>query len=156
MDPISRLEIYAVIALILALAIGAAYFKGHSAGMAEVQQKFDLFTAQVNAAGEKARADALTKERDYAAQITTANAGRNDALNSLRQATARLAASRVSVVPAAAKGSSSECFDAKALTAAVERYRQRIADLVTEGDRAQIDATSILKSWPQSSSPPPH
>ena len=155
MNPITRLEIYAAIALVLAFVVGAAYYKGYTAGEEKIQTKYDLFVAQVNAAGEKARADALTKEKENADKVATAVASRDAALNSLRLASARLAASRVPLVPAAAAGSNSQCFSPKALTAAVERYRQRIADLGTEGDRAQIDGQAILRSWPQSSSPQP-
>ena len=150
MNPITRLEIYAAIALVLAFVVGAAYYKGYTAGEEKIQTKYDLFVAQVNAAGEKARADALTKEKENADKVATAVASRDAALNSLRQASARLAASRVPLVPAAAAGSNSQCFSPKALTAAVESYRAAVFGLVAEGERANIDAAALIKSWPTS------
>ena len=151
MNPITRLEIYAGLALILALAIGGAYLKGEKVGEAKIQEKFDLFVAQVNAAGEKARADALTKEKENETKIAAAVSSRDAALNSLRQASARLAASRVPLVPAAAAGSNSQCFSPKALTAAVESYRAAVFGLVAEGERANIDAAALIKAWPSAS-----
>ena len=148
MNPITRLEIYGVIALVLALAIGAAYYKGHSAGMAEVQTKFDLFTAQVNAAGEKARADAATKEKDDAAKITAAVTSRDAALASLRVASAR---PRGGFVPAAATGSAGGdriCYSRQALDAALRSLDTGVSGLVTEGDGQVINALTLLKAWP--------
>ena len=151
MPIISKLEIYGIVLLLIVLAMGAAYYKGHVAGAAEVQQKYDLFVAQVNAAGEKARADALTKEKENETKIAAAVSSRDAALNSLRQASARLAASRVPLVPAAAAGSNSQCFSPKALTAAVESYRAAVFGLVAEGERANIDAAALIKAWPSAS-----
>ena len=151
MPIISKFEIYGIILVIIALAMGAAYYKGHKAGADEVQQKFDLFTAQVKAEGEKAKADALQKEKDYATQITTATDARNAALSRLQlaQAAANSSRNRVSLTPAPAAGSTKICFEPVAFAAAIERYRQRVAGVVGTGDSAQIDAQTLIQAWPK-------
>ena len=151
MNPITRLEIYAALALILALAIGAAYLKGKHEGMAEVQQKFDLFTAQVNAAGEKARADAATKEKEDAAKVTAAVASRDDALARLRVASARPRGGFVSAAPAGSQGGDRICYSRQALDAALRSLDTGVSRLLTEGDTQVINAATLLKSWPSAS-----
>lgn len=145
---LSKLEIYGIILLVVALAMGAAYYKGHQAGAAEVQTKFDLFTAQVNAAGEKARADALAKEKENADKIAGAVADRDNALAKLRIASSR---PRGGFVPQPAAGSSDGdriCYSAKALDAALRKLDTGISSLVTEGDGQVINSLTLLKSWP--------
>ena len=150
MNPISKLEIYGIALLLLGLAIGAAYLKGKHEGMAEIQAKFDLFTAQVKAEGEKAKADALQKEKDDAKRIADAVTERDVALQRMRSAQAAADAARraVPLTPAATAGSSLICFEQKALSAAVERYRGRVRGLVAVGDETAIDAAALIKAWP--------
>lgn len=148
--PINKFEIYGVIALLLALAMGAAYYKGHSAGFDEEKQVYDTFVAKVDAAGEKAKADALQKEKDDAAKVTIALNDRDTALQRMRAAQAAASAARRSVplTPAAAAGSSQLCFDAKALSAAVEQYRGSVRGLAEIGDETALDAGTLIKAWP--------
>ena len=147
---IGKLEIYGIIGLVLALAIGAAYWRGHMAGAESVQVKFDLFTAQVAAAGEKAKTDALQKEKDYATRITTATTDRDAALQRMRaaQATANAARRAVPLTPTAASPSGLICFEQKALSTAVERYRGRVRSLVEVGDEITLDAKALIKACP--------
>jgi hypothetical protein len=147
---ITKLELYGIVALLMALACGAAYLKGHHAGAQEVQEKFDLFTAQVRAEGEKAKADALQKEKDYATQITVAVTSRDDALKRMQLAEARANAARraMPLTPASTSAGGAICFDQKALSSAVEQYRGRVSHLVEQGDEAQLDAQTLVKSWP--------
>lgn len=149
MPIISKLEIYGVFLLLIALGMGAAYFKGKHEGMAEVQAKFDLFTAQVKAEGEKARADALAKEKTYADQINAANTGRDRALASLRVEQARPRGGFVPIPAAGSGGDSKICYERAALDAALRKLDTGVSQIVGSGDQAIIDAAALIKAWPK-------
>lgn len=150
----TRLEIYAILALVLAFAIGGAYLKGHHSGYVEgkqeVQAEFDKFKNEVTAAGLKAKQDALDKEKNDAQRVATAQSERDIAIGRMRAAEAAASAARraMPLTPAAAAGNSLICFDQKALSAAVERYRGRVRSLVESGDETAIDAAALIKAWP--------
>lgn len=128
---------------ILFLLLAAAYYRNDAHN---TQTAFDLYKTQIAARIAEQKAEALKKEADDAKKISDAVTGRNDALSRLRQAAA--SARSVPLTPAAASGSSEIHFDQKALDAAVERYRGRVRQLVIQGDEAQIDAQTLLQSWP--------
>lgn len=160
MPILSKLEVYGIVLLIIALAMGAAYFKGHHAGAQEVQQKFDLFTAQVNAAGEKARADAAIKEKNDEAKITAANTSRDAALARLRDAQASANAGRriLSGIPAASGSPDKICFSRAKFESAFGTLNTDLQGLTQRGDTAIIDNKAWLNSWPSAapvSSPSP-
>ena len=142
---------YAIIGLGIALLVTLGLLHIARADLGVVQAQHDGFKQTVEAQGKQAQAEAKLKESNNAIQISTAVANRNDALARLRvaQAAASAAASRVPITPAAAKGSDRQCFEPKALSAAVERYRGRVLGLVAEGDRAAIDAKTLMDSWPK-------
>jgi hypothetical protein len=128
---------------ILALGASTMYYR---ADAHSTRTEFDLYKQQIATKIAEQKADALKKEADDAKKISDAVSGRNDALSRLRQASA--SARRVPLTPAATSGSSEIIFDQKALDAAVERYRGRVRQLVIQGDEAQIDAQTLLQSWP--------
>ena len=148
MPIISKLEFYGIALLIIGLAMGAAYIKGKHEGMTEVQAKFDLFTAQVKSEGEKARADALQKEKDDEKKIAAAVTSRDAALASLRVASARPRGGFVSSSATTPAGGSRVCYDGKALDAALRVLDTGVSGFVTEGDTQVINAATLLKSWP--------
>ena len=140
--------------------MGAAYLKGRHEGRVEVQEKFDLFTAQVKAEGEKAKADAMIKEKEDEKRVATAESDRNAALSRMRvaQAAADRARRSMPLTPAASGGSGQICFDQKALSAAVEQYRGSVRRLVETGDEITLDAAALISAWPkqQPAQPSPH
>ena len=153
MPIISKLEIYGIALLVIALAMGAAYFKGKHEGMAEVQQKYDLFVAQVNAAGEKAKADALQKEKENDAKITAANTSRDSALARLRDAQASANAGRriLSGIPTSASSPDKICFSRAKFESAFGTLNTDLQGLTQRGDTAIIDNKAWLSSWPSAS-----
>ena len=159
MNPLSKLETYGIAIVVIGIMLAGAYFKGHHAGYIEgrdeVQAKFDKFTNEVKAEGLKAQQDKLDKEKSYATNIATATTERDAAISRMRAAEAAASAARraMPLTPAAASGSSQICFEQKALSAAVERYRGRVRILVESGDETAIDAAALIRAWP--TSPPP-
>lgn len=152
---LSKLEIYGIMAIVLGLAIAGAYFKGHHSGYVEgkqeVQAEFDKLKNDVTAAGLKAKQDALDKEKKDAKRVADAQSERDIAIGRMRSAEAAASAARraMPLTPAAAAGNSLICFDQKALSAAVERYRGRVRGLVESGDETAIDAAALIKAWPK-------
>ena len=113
--------------------------------------EFEAYKSKVAELGAQAEKRKIEVESANANQIRDAVSSRNAALASLRAAQAQAAAgrSRVPLTPAAAAGSGALCFDQKALSAAVERYRERVRGLVEIGDEAQIDAQALVRAWPK-------
>lgn len=148
MPVISKLEIYGIAVLVLALSFCGAYFKGKHDGAQVVQLKFDVFVSETKAVGEKARADALLKEKADAEKINAAVAGRDAAINRLRVEQARPRGGFVSSSPASAANGGKVCYDGKALDAALRKLDTGVSSLVTEGDQIAIDAITLLKAWP--------
>lgn len=150
----TKLEFYGIAALVLMLAIGGAYLKGHHSGYvegkAEVQALFDKFKNDVTTAGLKAKQDAITKESQDAKRVADAQSDRDIAIGRMRAAEAAASAARraVPLTPAATAGNSLICFEQKALSAAVERYRGRVRSLAESGDETAIDAAALIKAWP--------
>lgn len=116
-----------------------------------VEAEYAAFVSKVEALGEQAKARKIEVEASNAKQITDAVTSRNAALASLRsaQAAADARSRSMPLAPAAAKGSSVQCFEPQALSAAVERYRGRVLGLVTQGDEAAIDAATLIRAWPK-------
>lgn len=163
MNPISRIEIYAIIAAVLGLAIFGAYFTGHHRGYVEgeqvVQVKFDKFVNDTTAAGLKAQQDNLDKEKLYATNIANATAGRAYALGELQRLQAAASAGRRASTsnPRAAAGSKQVCIDSAAYNAAFQQFGSKLDGFIQaargfaiEGDSAQIDAKSVIDAWPKS------
>lgn len=149
MPVISKLEIYGIAALIIALSFCGAYFKGKHDGGQIVQLKFDVFVSEVKAAGAKAEADKAIKEKSDAEKITAAVAGRDAAINRLRIEQARPRAGFVSSSANGSGDSGKVCYDGKALDAALRKLDTGVSTLVTEGDQVAIDAITLLKAWPR-------
>jgi hypothetical protein len=152
----TKLEIYGIAFVVLALALAAGGFyehhQGYLAGKKEVQAEFDAFKNEVKAAGLKAEQDKLAKEKQDAEKITAAVASRDAALNSLRIAAAR---PRGGFVPSAAPGAADGgriCYDRQALDAALRRLDSGVSGLITEGDGQVINALSLLRAWPSGGS----
>lgn len=153
---ISKLEAYGIVFVVLSLLMAGAYFKGHHNGYvdgrAEVQALFDTFKNEVTAAGLKAKQDAIDKEKNDAKHVADAVSERDVAIGRMRAAEAAASAARRSVplTPVAAGSNSLICFEQKALSAAVERYRGRVRSLAESGDETAIDAAALIKAWPRS------
>lgn len=160
MNPITKLEIYAAIGLMLVLAMLGAYFKGKHDGGQIVQLKFDVFVSEVKAAGAKAEADKAIKEKADAEKITAAVAGRDVALARLRDAQASAASRRLPSNPAAPSGSNKVCFSSTAYNAAfkqfgdgLNKFLQSATGFAIEGDTAQLDAQTLVNAWPTQAIP---
>ena len=134
--------------IILGMAGAIHYYKSE---LQVVTAQYEGFKETVKANGEAAIAKAALKEKEHEITINDALGVRDDALNQLRlaQAAARAAGGRVPLLAAPAQASGTICFDQKALSAAVERYRDRIFDLVVQGDEAAIDAQTLINAWPK-------
>lgn len=129
--------------LVMALAIH------HYRSQVEVvTARYEAFQSEVKALGEQAKAHKIEVEAKNEKAIADAVGSRNAALASLRLAEANARSRSMPLTPASPAGSSQICFDPPALSSAVEQYRGRVLGLVTQGDEAQIDAATLLKSWP--------
>ena len=155
----TKLEIYGIILLVVALSAGAfglyERHEGRVEGRAEVQIKFDAFVNEVKAAGLKAETDKLAKEKADAKRIDDAVATRNDALNRLRVAQASARTRIVSGGPTAPAGSSQVCFNSAGYNAAFQqfgaglnRFLQATAGYAYEGDSAGLDTKALIQAWP--------
>ena len=129
----------------IVLGLGMAV-KVQTARLDAAKAEHAAFVAQVKQNGEIAAKAAKLKEAQDAKQISDAITARNAALKRLRDDNS--ASRRVPIVPAAAAGSETICFQQSALSAAVERYRAGVRGLVAEGDAAQIDAIALIQAWP--------
>ena len=158
---ITKAEIYGIILVVLGLAIGAAYLKGHNSGYVEgkqeIQVQFDRFVNDTKAAGLKAEADKLAKEKEDAKRLDDAVATRNDALKRLldAQTAARTRFRAVPRNPTAPSGSSKVCFNSGAYNAAfqqfgagITRFLQDTSGFAYEGDSANLDAKALIQAWP--------
>jgi len=113
------------------------------------------FLSDTKIAGLQAIADNKQKELDNAKRIADADDARDAALSKLRQST--YSGRRASTEnPAAPAGSSKVCYDSKQFDAAFRQFGadldQFISDaraIVVEGDAANIDAESLIESWPK-------
>ena len=136
-----------------ALAAGAVILvmgialKVQGSRLQSCKDEYAAFVANVKAQGELAKAQAIKKEAQDAKQIQDAVSQRDLALKRLRQS-ANTPSRNLPLVPAAAKGSDTICFGAKALNAAVERYRGDVRQLAESGDEAQLDAVTLIQAWP--------
>jgi len=148
MNPITRLEIYAGIGVILMAVMLGAYLKGRSDGAEKVQLKFDAFVSETKALGMKAEADKAKKEQADAAKIATAVTTRDAALASLRVAQSRARSGFVPNSTAGSKDSGNVCYDRPTLDAALRKLDTGVSNLVTEGDAAMINGRALLSSWP--------
>lgn len=150
MNPLALLCIkdYALIALGIVCAVLTVALSICRADINTERANFRAFKSEVSAAGEKAKAEKLTREKGWEDEIKNSNSQRDAALASLRDSE-RSRRSRVPITPAATDGGDKICFSQKALSAAVERYRGRILGLVAEGDAAQIDAQALIRAWPR-------
>ena len=141
---------YAIIGLGIALLLALGALHIARADLGAVQAQYDGFKQTVEAQGKQAQAEAKLKETQNAQAINVAVTDRDTALSKLRDVQQAYSASRrMSLVPAAAQGSSSQCFSPAALTTAVEQYRAAVFGLVAEGDRAGIDAKALIQAWPK-------
>lgn len=148
--PTEQLKTWAIIGLAIALvlAIGTATIGIHYYRSEYLVEKanYAAFVEKTNALGEAAKLAKKTKEDEDAKRIVGAESERDTARRLLNAE--RTSRSRMRLTPQAANGSNEISFDSKALDAAVERYRGRVRELVIQGDEAQIDAATLLKSWP--------
>ena len=164
MFPINKLEIYAILVVVIGLAaVGAGLYERHEGrveGRAEVQVLFDAFKNDVKAAGLKAEADKLARETQDAKRIDDAVATRNDALNRMRvaEAAARTRFSTVRSNPSAPSGSNQVCFTSTAYNAAFQqfsaglnRFLQATSGYAFEGDSAALSAKTLIQAWPKPS-----
>ena len=103
------------------------------------------FIAKVEAAGIVAQKVAAAKEKEDAKRITDALTDRDTALKRLRLSASR---GNVPILSSGPSGSGEICGEQKALSAAIERFRGGVRSLVESGDEAQIDAQSLVRSWP--------
>lgn len=150
----TRIEIYGIIALVLALAlaIGGAYAYGHHSGYVdgkqEVQVKFDAFVNETKAAGLKAEQDKIAKEKIDNEKIAAAVTSRDSAITSLRIAQARPRGGFVPNGSGSTADSRKVCYDRAALDAALRSLDTGVSGLLVEGDTQVINALTLLKAWP--------
>ena len=139
---------------ILALTASTAYYR-HSAGQEhdkriKIESEYQTFTDKVEAAGRLAEAKKLESEARYAKSINSALGSRDAALRRLReQAEANSGRGIVPLTPAPAQGSDRICFSPPEFAAAVAEFRGRIQEIARTGEAAQIDAKTLLESWPK-------
>lgn len=150
MNPITKLEIYGVVAAMLMLAMVGAYFKGHSAGAQSVQVQFDEFKNDVRAAGLKAEQDKIAREKADNDKINSAVTNRDAALARLREQTSRARSGFLSNSSGTAADSGKICYDRPTLDAALRALDSGVSRLAAEGDKAMIDGLTLLSAWPQS------
>ena len=156
MNPLTKFEMYGLGTLAMLLVATAAWFyakhEGRVEGRKEVQVQFDAFKNDITQKGLQAKQDALDKEKNDAKRVADAQSDRDIAIGRMRAAEAAASAARraMPLTPAAAGGGSQICFDQKALSAAVERYRERVRGLAQSGDETAVDAAALIKAWPSS------
>jgi hypothetical protein len=153
---LNKLEFLGVGMAALAIALLVAYWMGYHKGERQVQAKFDLFIAQTQAAGEKAKADAVEKEKDYAAKISVAVSERDSALARVRNTAARAVSRVVPYNPATAGGSHTVCYDRAGLDAAfgqidkaIKRFVEDSRGIALDGSAAQVNEHALIESWPK-------
>lgn len=143
---------YAAIAAGVVIIGLSVALKVQSSRLAACQHDFEVFRVQVETLGREAERKAHEKEKADAAKIQTAVSERDAALAKLRS---NSGSRRVSTNPAAPAGSSQVCFRSDAYSAAfsefsgsLNRFLGEAYGLAIEGDAAQIDAQTLIKSWP--------
>ena len=116
--------------------------------------EYAAFQTSVKAVGDAQLAKNKEKEAEYAKNLQTAVDSRADALRRLRVASS--SSSTPTTNPAAPIGSSQVCTDSATFTAAFQRFGESLDRFIqdtrgysVEGDSAQIDAQTLLQSWPK-------
>jgi len=141
----------ACIALALVMAIGGAILKaqvGHYRAKAErIEAEYEGFKLKVAALGEAAEANKKRKEADNAKRIAVAVADRNDDLRRLSDERSRRGS--VPFAPPDTGGSGKICYDRAALESALQRFAERTAGLIDEGDAALINGRALVEAWPR-------
>lgn len=149
---LGRLELYGIAALVVCLAAAAFGFyehhQGYLSGKKEVQLEFDQFKSAVTLAGQKAKQDALDKEKENDSKLRSAYSQRDVALGKLQVASTAPRSGFVPGDPAGAAGGDKVCYNRTALDGALRALDQGVSGLVNQGDRAVIDALTLLRAWP--------
>lgn len=157
--PIEQVKTWAIIGLAIALGvamltatIGIHYYRSE---YIVAKAEFDAFKSKVSELGEAAKSRNLLQEKYDADRLGRANTERDDALNKLRIAEASARSRAATNNPRAPAGSSQVCFTASGYDAAFKRFGadldkfiQDARGIAGEGDRAAIDVTTLIKSWP--------
>lgn len=159
--PIEQLKTYAIIGLgialglaILTATVGIHYYR---AEYLVVKAECEAFKSKTAALGEAAKTNNLLQEKYDAEKMARVGNERDAAIAKLRVAEAAASArSRASPGnPRAPTGSSQVCFTASSYDAAFKRFGtdldkfiQDARGIAGEGDRAAIDATTLIKAWP--------
>lgn len=144
-----------IVVVILSLTVGVHHYRSE---YVRVSSEYDGYKKVVEAQGKQAIAESKLQETKNETKIELATRSRDDALKQLRiaQAAANAAGRRMPEAPRAPAGSKTVCFDADKYNTAFSKYRERLTGsmeglrgLAIEGDRAQIDAKSLLEAWPK-------
>lgn len=142
---------------LLAVAVGVQTWR---LGLAQddvvrVQALFDAFKAQVAAEGEKARADAILREKADQQRKDTADAEHQRNIAALQRDISRMRrerdSARGSIVPPAPAGSTRTdlaCFDRTALESAFRGFVAEVRGLVDEGAKATVELDTARR-WAQ-------
>jgi hypothetical protein len=141
------LEVVVIGALALALTFQTTAKRHYKAKAEAVQAEFDGFKLKVAALGEAAKADAKRKETENADRIKTAVSERDRAIKRLSDE--RAGRSVVPFTPPDPGGGGKVCYDRAAFESALQRFAERTAELIDEGDRALIDSKALLDAWPR-------
>ena len=134
-------------------AVIAAVVGGYIWHCERQKEQFAVFKAQVEVLGKQAKAAAEKKDKDNAKQIKDALASRDVALSRLRSHTR---SSPVSDNSAPASAGATICLPTATYNSAMGEFGKRLERFMAdtggysqEGDAAQIDAQSLLQSWPK-------
>ena len=135
----------------IAFLLLAGYAQYQKSEARAYKDKLAVFTAQVESIGKQAIERNRRIEDANKSRIDVAIANRDASIARLRVLVqqARSGSGAMPIVPAPAAAGGSICYDQSAVSAAVERYRQRVIGIVESGDEAQIDANFLLKAWPK-------
>jgi hypothetical protein len=124
--------------------------EGRVEGRQEVQTKFDAFVNETKAAGLKAEADKLAKEKADNEKINSAVVARDVALARLQSAQAANSAGRrvLSGIPTSPGSPDKICFSRARFESAFGTLNTDLQGIAQRGDTAIIDNKAWLNSWP--------
>jgi len=140
-----RIIAEAVVIGILLLTISVVTIqRNHARNQRDALQ---VFKTEAEALGRLAEAKAKAQEAANEKRITIALSGRDAALK-------RLSDERASrrVLPFTGSdttGSGKVCYDRAAFESALQRFAERTAGLIDEGDAALINGRALVEAWPR-------
>ena len=128
MPILSKLEIYGIIALVIALAMLGAYFKGHHAGAQSVQEKWDKAIVEQRDREQKQAQTAVTK-------LETSNEKAKVVYRTITQTVDKIVQTPIYL---------NRCFDADGLSVANEALTGTLAP-VAKPDRPVSRPNTVIR-----------